>query len=208
MAIQSNGGISSLNWKKMMDFLDEELITDGCENVLLVSRYIYLNKLLIGLLKYLLERKGAKGIYIAVDRPYIYTSRLLEKHGVPQDNLYFLDVVSIISSEKIPKAPNVEMIESPFCMDLHNETFQILDKIGAEKGEMNFVFLDNITVMLNYIDEECLYGFLGKLTIKMAEEGKMVTITIVDKDSHPKVYEMAKAKADKEVVVTEDIIRG
>jgi hypothetical protein len=192
----------------MMDFLDEEITTKESENVLLVSRYIYLNKILIGLLKFLLERKAAKGIFIAVDRPYIYTSRLLTKHKVPQDNLFFLDIVSLISSEKIPKTPNVEMVESPFCMDLHNETLRLLDKFGSERGDINFVFLDNITVMLNYIDDECLYGFLGKLVIKMSEEGKMVTITIVDKDSHPKVYERAKANADREVEITEDILRS
>ena len=79
-------------------------------------------------------------------------------------------------------------------------------EMGSEEGEMNFVFVDNITVMLNYIDDECLYGFLGKLVIKTSEEGKMVTITIVDKESHPKVYERARAKVDREVEITEEIL--
>jgi hypothetical protein len=207
-AIRSDRGSSVMRWKRMIEYLEKNFKSFEGKKVLLVARYIYLNKLLIGLLKYLLEIKHAKGIYIAVDRPYKYTSKLLEKHNVPQENLFYLDAVTMISNEPVHRADNVRLIESPFCTDLHTEVLSMMDDIDSHRQGSSFVFLDNITVMLNYIDEDCLYGFLGKLVIQLSEEGKALTITIVDKDAHPNIYNNARERTDIEIAIPEEILQG
>ena len=187
--------------------LERELAPLYGKKVLLTSNYVYLNKVSIAILKLLLEKKKLKGVYIAVDRPYTYTSRLLEKHGVSQENLYFLDAVSNISSETVAKAKNAELIDGPFCSYLLEEALGRLTNNGGRLADVDFIFLDNLTVMLNYMDDKCLYGFLGQFVIKLAKEGLTLTLTMVDKEAHPKAYAMAKQNSDVEVEIKGDWLK-
>jgi hypothetical protein len=196
-----------LRWERLAEYLENNLEGHMGKRVLITARYIFLNQVLIGLLKFLLEKRKAKGIYIAVDRPYHYTSKLLEKHKIPTDGLFFIDAVSIISSEKIERAPNAELIDAPFCVNLTNDVNEKLERMDTEHGDMSFVFLDNITVMLNYIDQDCLENFLGTIVIKFPS-GKTITITVVDKEAHPKTYEVARAKSDAEISITREALSG
>ena len=186
---------------KLMGILDKELTPHMGKKVLLTANYIYLNKVSVALLKLLLVTKHAKGIYIAVDRPYTYTSRLLQKQGVPQENLFYLDAVSNISSENIKKSCNAELINGPFCSHLLEDTLSKLTANGGRLDGVDFVYLDNLTVMLTYMDEKCLYGFLGQFVIKLSKEGRTLTLTMVDKVAHPKVYAIAKENCDTEIEI-------
>jgi hypothetical protein len=187
--------------------LERELAPLYGKKVLLTSNYVYLNKVSIALLKLLLQTKKLKGVYIAVDRPYTYTARLLEKHGISQENLTFLDAVSNISSETVTKAKNAELIDGPFCSYILEEAITRLTNNGGKIADVDFIFLDNLTVMLNYMDDKCLYGFLGQFVIKLAKEGVTLTLTMVDKDAHPKAYAMAKANSDIEVEIKGDWLK-
>ena len=194
-----------LRWERLAEFLEKNLEGHMGKRVLLTARYIFLNKILVGLLKFLLEKRNAKGVYIAVDRPYHYTSKLLEKHKIPTDGLFFIDAVSIISSEKIERAPNAELIDSPFCVNLTSDVNEKLERMDTEHGDMSFIFLDNITVMLNYIDQDCLEKFLGTIVIKFPGK-RTITITVVDKEAHPNTYEIARAKCDAEIGITREVL--
>ena len=184
-----------------MNILDRELTPLAGKKILLTSNYIYLNKVCVALLKLLLVNKHAKGIYIAVDRPYTYTSRLLQKQGVPQENLFYLDAISNISSEKVTNAKNAELIDGPFCSYILEDAISKLTANGGRLDGADFVFLDNLTVMLTYMDEKCLYGFLAQFVIKLSKEGRTLTVTMVDKAAHPNVYAIAKANSDIEVEI-------
>jgi hypothetical protein len=190
-----------------MQNLEKELAPLVGKRVLLTSNYIYLNKVSIALLKLLIVTKKLKGVYIAVDRPYTYAARLLEKHNVPLENLYFLDAVSNISSENIAKAKNAELIDGPFCSYILEDALTRLTNNGGKLKDVDFIFLDNITVMLNYMDEKCLYDFLGQFVIKLAKEGGTLILTLVDKEAHPKAYAMAKANSDIEVEIKPDWLK-
>jgi archaellum biogenesis ATPase FlaH len=198
---------SELSLDNLMGNLERELAPLAGKKVLLTSNYIYLNKVSLCILKLLLSVRKLKGIYIAVDRPYTYTSRLLEKHGIPQDNLFFLDAVSNISSEKIVTAKNAELINSPFCSYILEDALAKLTNNGGRLENVDFIFLDNLTVMLTYMDDKCLYGFLGQFVIKLASENRTLTLTMVDKDAHPKIYAMAKQHSDIEVEIKGDWLR-
>ena len=187
--------------------LERELAPLAGKKILLTSNYVYLNKVSIALLKLLLDKQKLKGVYIAVDRPYTYTSRLLEKHGVPQDKLFFLDAVSNISAEKVTKSKNAEFVDGPFCSFLIEEALAKLTNNGGMHQDVDFIFLDNLTVMLTYMGDKCLYGFLGQFVIKLAKSGRTLTLTMVDKDAHPKVYAMAKEHSDVEVEIKGDWLR-
>jgi hypothetical protein len=190
-----------------MSNIQRELAPLAGKKVLLTSNYIYLNKVSISILKLLLGTQKLKGVYIAVDRPYTYTSRLLEKHGVPQDNLFYLDAVANISSETVAKAKNAELINGPFCSYLLEDALARLTNSDGKLADVDFIFLDNLTVMLNYMDDKCLYGFLGKFVIRLSKEGRTLTITMVDKDAHPKAYAMAKQNCDVEVEIKPDWLK-
>lgn len=192
---------------KLMSNLERELAPHEGKKVLLTANYIYLNKVVVCLLKYLLVVKHASGVYIAVDRPYMYTSRLLAKQGVPQDHLFYLDAVSNISSEKFLKAGNAELLDGPFCSYILEEALAKLTNNGGRMDNVDFVFLDNLTVMLSYMDEKCLYGFLSQFVIKLSKEGRMLTLTLVDKAAHPKVYMAAKENCDVEIEIKGEWLR-
>lgn len=192
-----------MNLDKLVKFLEERLNEYEGKRVLITSKYIFLNKITIGLLKVLLNIKESKGIYIAIDRPYHYTSRLLEHHGVDQKNLFYLDAISMASSEKVLDRPNVEIIESPFCSTILTEAKDKLVKMSIKDG-IDFIFLDNITVMLNYMDNECVFTFLGHFLLKLSKEGKTITIVVVDKESHPKTYKDALENSDVELEIAKE----
>jgi len=196
-----------LTLDSLMSNLVRELGPHEGKKVLLTANYIYLNKVIVCLLKYLLFIKHMKGVYIAVDRPYTYTSRLLEKQGIPQEHLFYLDAVSKISSEKFKEAKNAEQLDGPFCSFVLEDAMARLTKSGGHCDDMNFVFLDNLTVMLSYMDEKCLYGFLGQFVIKLAKDGRMLTLTLVDKAAHPNVYTAAKKNCDIEIEIPGDWLR-
>jgi len=191
-----------------MAILEKELDANTGKKVLLTANYVHLNKVCVCLLKYLLGVKHAKGIYIAVDRPYTYTSRLLTKQGVPQENLFYLDAISNLSSEPIQKAKNAELINGPFCSTVLEEALAKLTNNGGRMNDVDFVFLDNLTVMLNYMDDKCLFGFLGQFVIKLSKEGRTLTFTMVDKAAHPKVYAMAKQNCDVEIEIQGEWLRN
>ena len=192
-----------MNWNKLVAYLEESLRTNEGKKVLLTSRYIYLNNLLVGLLKLLLDKKKGRGIYIAVDRPYHYTSRILEKKGVPLDKLFFLDVISAISSERLRKAKNVVMVDGPFCNTMLVEALDKLEEMEGADQRVDFVFLDNVTVMLNYLDIKCMNEIIQQFVIRLSKEGELITLVVVDKDAHPNTYKRVREKSDVEIEVNE-----
>ena len=69
------------------------------KKVLVVSKYTERTRVNLILLKFFLEEMKMRGIFITIDRPHQYIEYLLKLHGISQDKLLYIDVVSQLSGE-------------------------------------------------------------------------------------------------------------
>jgi len=157
-------------------------------------------RVIIDILTVLLREEHKSGIVISVDRPHSYLARLLEKRGVPQDNLTYIDTVIGISGEALGSESNLVQLASPFCMSILSNVFStgLYDKKDTYPG---FIVVDNVGALKSFVSDSCIERFLKELNDvkEMMAGGKC--IIVMDKTAHPDLYEMIKKSDVREVAL-------
>ena len=156
-------------------------------------RFTMMTKVLVELLVHLLKEKGQAGVLISVDRPYVFVSRLMEKHKIPAGKLVFVDAVTNISGEPALSTEKLDLLASPFCINFLSGFTQChASKMAASSG--GFVLLDNLAALLPYMTEECIKKFVGILQNLDTE-----CIIVLDKERHRPLFDMLSAGGAREI---------
>lgn len=151
------------------------------------------------LLKAFLDVKGKRGVMITIDRPHQYVSHLMQLHGIDQTNLTFLDAISAHSADAKAGAVAPEFQHGPF----HIETLpEFLTRKGdhgsavvVDLSSVDFVIIDNISVLLTYNSKESVRKFLHNYgeAVAAAKPVGLQTLVVMDGQQHPELYGVVAA---------------
>src|SRR3989338_4858348 len=116
------------------------------------------------LLKYLLNEKNMKGIYVALNRAYSEILSASKGELIKTDNLRFIDC-SGERSKQIPKS-NVLFVESPSA--LTEISIQITAQTNKEK--IDFLFFDSLNTMSMYHNPVIIERFMHFIFNKLRQK--------------------------------------
>jgi len=113
------------------------------------------------LLKHMIRRKKAHGIYISINKPYANIVPILEKNGVDTSKLFFIDCITKSAGGMAERKENCLFISSPTNLtDLGIALDDAIESLGKEK----FIFLDSVSTLLIYHDQNTVLHFSHFLT--------------------------------------------
>jgi len=162
--------------------------------VLIDAPYTRLNIVVIGIIKYASTVLNRSVVYVSADKPYIYVKRLMAANNVPEDAVIFIDTVSNISSEPVPKEKNVEVLDNPFCMTALEKLGDAIRKYWDEQSSI--VLIDNPQTLVSYIEMDCIADILLKVVLKIGEN--VTSLYVLDKNLNPELYEQLRTICNEE----------
>ena len=195
----------------IMKELAEKLYSmeDSNQNkVLIVSKYTERTRVNLLLLKFFLQERGQRGIFITIDRPHQYIAYLLKLHGICQKKLIFLDAVSRISGEcHSEKETNVCFMNGPyevdFLRDITTQGFTAGDipKPEIELEDIGFILIDDVAAFQKYnstkVVEKLMISYLS--TIESLKNVMAIIVLDVNKNKH--LYKIITKNSDKVILV-------
>jgi hypothetical protein len=157
------------------------------------------SRLNVVLIKFLVNERGMKGICVSVDRPSFYMRKILEKNGVDMDKVIFLDAMKNISGDCRSKDYDPHIVCNPFPGEMLGGVKE--EGFGTKRFEgVDFVIIDNATVLSCYIDNDsivCLLEALCGMTDVHA-------ILSVDKETNKDMYERLKQVCTSEYEIVDE----
>ena len=175
--------------------------------VLVASKYTERTRINICLLKFFLQEMRQRGLFITIDRPHQYTSTILKIHGIPQDNLIYIDAISRLSGEKEVNVSNVRFINGPYELNFLEDISSISFASGAFNSqsinleELDFILVDDIAALTKYQETDGLTRIINSY-LSSLERMKSVTAPIVlDVNKDKNIYELLVAKCDRILLI-------
>ena len=117
------------------------------------------------LLRILINKRRMNGIYITFNRPYKSLRLELESLGINYSRLFFLDTVTEVTGVKEERDKNCYFVSSP--KNLNELSILLEQALNKVPKENRFVFIDSISTMLIYNDDDAVIKFIHALTGKM-----------------------------------------
>jgi hypothetical protein len=173
----------------------------GNEGLFVINvRHTMMTRALVDILRHLLNEREETGVVFSVDRPSTYLSQLLEHQGIVQDRLMFLDAVTRISGEDVPPTDKLELITSPFCVNLLTEFVSChSSKVAASRR--GFVVVDNLGALKPYLTNPCVERLVQTLKNLGGGVPGFRCIFVMDKEAHPELHDVVMRNGAKEVSV-------
>ncbi|MCK4368007.1 MAG: hypothetical protein KAW84_08705 [Thermoplasmata archaeon] len=188
----------------MRDVISQMMKTS--QNRLLVNTdRVYLGKTNLIALESLLEERGPRGIFIAINRPYHYMAHLLRIHKVDYEEMLFIDAVSQISGERKMEWKQTTFLDSPFQVAKLFEDLKLLGKTTDGSTaiikiiEGDFVVIDDVSAIFHYNELGTGKAFLKKFLDAVASNPKSFTAFAVDRETQRDLYEFLADNADRMV---------
>jgi hypothetical protein len=163
-------------------------------------RYNMMTKALVGILDHLLRVNGQPGALISIERPHIFVSKLMEKHGIPTDKLVYLDAVTNISGEPGVASESLDLLASPFCVNFMSG-FTTCHAAKVAVSSRGFILMDNLAALAPYMSEACIDRFVGLLKSLDTE-----CIIVLDKDKHRSLFDILMNNGATELTMTDNAI--
>ena len=159
--------------------------------ILISVAYPKMVRAIVDILTILLKEKNLSGIFISLDRPHTYIARILEKRGVPQEKLTYIDTVIGISGEKSGAEDNLVQLTSPFCINILSDVFSpdFFEKRDSKPG---FIVVDNLSALRAFVSDPCIERFLKDLNDVRGLLTESRCFIVMDKTACPDLYAMIK----------------
>jgi hypothetical protein len=156
-------------------------------------RFTQMTRALVAILDFLLRQQKRAGLLISIDRPHTFINRLLEKHGVPQERLMYLDTVTNLSGEPAIDSDKLELLASPFCVNFLT-TFRDCHSTKAAASGAGFILVDNLCALSTYMTEECV-----EKLIMMLGDLHTDCLIVLDKDRHSWLFDALVKRGASEI---------
>jgi len=144
-----------------------------------------------------LSGKNQKGVYVTSSRPYLYLSKEMQRRGINQDNIFFIDCISAMAGERGGGA--CTYVENPAAIEeISMHIRSLLDRI--ESGE-KFLILDSLSTLLIYNSKNSVKEFAMFLINKLRLEGVNGVFLIIEKEAPEDIKQILIAMCDKVVYV-------
>ncbi len=173
-------------------------LVEGEGLVVCCVRYPMIARAMVELLRALLNDQERGGVVVSIDRPSDYIFRLLERHGVPQERVLYIDAVARISGETLPRRAGAEELATPFCLNLLTDFAAVCGPRIKERST-GFLLVDNLSALAPYVSEECLRRFIESLVALSGSVPGLKCIFVLDRECHRSLYEMVRRMGAREV---------
>ena len=161
------------------------------------SKYAATN---IDLLKGFCNRMRMGGVFITANRPYNTLANDLKSRHIDIENLFFIDTVTKGVAAVPDRAEKCLYINSPRNLtEISIALEQIIVEIPTKE---KFLYLDSVSTLLSYNDQDTVIKFVHFLVTKMREIWKMYGILIVlEKETDERIISQLAQFCDKVVEV-------
>ncbi len=146
-------------------------------------------RLILMFLKALADLKRKRGLIVTLEKPHHYLTYLLGIHGITQRNITYVDVA--LSPRKHFKFP--VSIEDPKI-----RVGGFLRRESVHPKDYEFMVIDNIGHTRMYLSEES-HKRMARYLINEGKKNKIFTLFPLDRERCPKIYELIKKNASKEM---------
>ena len=143
------------------------------------------------MLYFLINKQGATGSYITVNRPYINIVDILKENNIDSKKLHFIDCITKKLGGKLPDVKNCEFINSP----KHLTDISIaLHKYVTNSEEKNrFLHVDSLSTLCIHNKTEDILKFVHYLTGKMRIFGlKGIIISLKEETDKKLIGELSQ----------------
>lgn len=156
--------------------------------VLFVTRAKNYQKANIEILKTIIMLNKFSGIYITAGRPYSVISENLKNSGIDIEKIFFIDCVTrmyFAPKGVVLGKPGMEMTQECLYLsspaNLTELAVAISQAIGMVKEPKNkFIFVDSLSMLLVYNDENTIIKFIHFLTTKVKLFGLIGIIMVME----------------------------
>ena len=204
--------------KNMSDILDRIMavlyspeIVDK-KKILVVSKYTERTRVNLILLKFFLEEMNMRGIFITIDRPHQYIEYLLKLHGIPQDKLLYIDVVSHLSGEiHLNDSSNVFFMDGPYevgfldkAMDECYEPQPVIDNVPKDYvnlKEMDFILVDDIAALSKYLDDDGIKKFIDSYMMSIRRLATVIAPLVLDINKNKEMFNILKQNCESIIFI-------
>lgn len=142
------------------------------------------------LLKYLIGKKGAEGIYITVNRPYQNLKDVLDSEDIDTSKLIFIDCITKGAGVEPERVDQAIFMKSP-----QNLT-DIAVAISQAIPEKKFIFLDSLSTLMLYNNAESVTQFAQFLTVRLRSMGVMGVLISLEKESEKEIQKTLRQFCD------------
>jgi hypothetical protein len=191
------------------DFLTQELTrSKPGARYLLTCRFTKVMKLNMLILRLCLQGRKEKGIYVSIDRPHSYTQHNLKALGVPQDGLIYIDTISKLTGQRSEDS-QVRFLSDGFTLPLLDDLFsraflaEGVQRHFVKMEELNFILLDNVQVMIQYLSMDKAQRVLTGLGDLVKKYTTLRTMIVMDPQSSPELCRFLRTRCDRELPIPE-----
>lgn len=150
------------------------------------------------LLKQIINKENKKGVYVCANLPYEFVLREMKENGIKTGNLFFIDIISSSLSEP-KKCGNCIFLPSPKSLCALSSAIYKALRIIPGIGET--IFIDSLSTLLLYNNEEDFVDFLGFLS-KLVTQKKLNGIMMyVNKDINKNILDTVLNLSDNVLYV-------
>jgi hypothetical protein len=152
-------------------------------------------------LKVLIAKKGMCGTYVTFNRPYSTLKVAIEAQGLDLSNMFFIDLITESAGGKADRGAGERcfFVSSPKNLtELSILMEQAMLRLPREK---RFVFIDSISTMLIYNDQDTVLRFIHSLTGKMRLLGITGIIFLLEKESDEKFRAQVAQFCDRVITI-------
>jgi hypothetical protein len=190
--------------KKSNDRICQTLDQPQGNRIMFSVEYIHVQEFIIHLLDILMNKRGWRGIVVSVDKPSNYIFKLLVHRNINLERIHIIDVMTALTTENAKFPPCVVPLRSPFCSDLEQDLFNVLDgpmarEVGIDLNKTHFLMFDNIAVLDHYIELITLKRIFVKLNDRLKLYPLLKNVIVMDKTRQQKIYDAFEGWADHEV---------
>lgn len=186
--------------KNLVEILDEQLCKlpeGGIVAINVEAKYTL--TLEVVLLELFVNRKGFKGLYLCIDRPYTYMNDLLTAKKIDTEQVRFIDANTHLSIKK-EDTEHVRFVKGPFDLTA------IMHAINTESSRFedtskSFLLLDNIATLLLYNPADSVGKFVHMLTSKLRTTGITGLFIILENQMDKKLVDVIENFCDGRIDV-------
>ncbi len=150
----------------------------------------------MAILNEVLKQEDTTGIYVTLNRSYESLIKILEKHNIKTDKLFFLDCVTkTLDAKKEEK--QCLFLENP--QNLTNITIAIDEIVKTMPSKNKSLFIDSMSTLLIYNRVETVSKFMHVLTGKIRVLNLNGVIFAIEKELDPELDDQLNLVVDKTV---------
>jgi len=150
----------------------------------------------IRIIKKLLETHDS-GLCITVNQPYSTMKRILEKEGVKDGKIFFIDCISMAAGGLPQKTEDCLYVTSPAA--LTEIGISMTHALEALKGKNKFVFIDSLGTFLIYNSAGTMSKFNHFMVTKISLMGINGVFMLVEREMDEKLLSELQSFCEKTV---------